>query len=306
MPNHTIDMDVTLAPFTAEDRDFAFYVTEATMRAYVEQAFGRWDPEDQRRRSDENDPGSCRLILVDGVRAGILVVDDRPDEIFLARIFVLPEFQRRGVGSALIRLLMERADSEKKPLRLRVLVLNPARRLYERLGFTVTQQTPEHVYMEYRRGDILFRAATLYDADAVADVYLASRRAFLPFAPPVHSDDSVRQHFASTVVPAGSVTVAVARCGDGPVVGMMAVSQSGGIGWIDHLYLLPSAVGRGIGTRLLEQAKSVLGSPICLYTFQANLGARRFYERHGFHVVAFGDGSHNEERCPDVLYQWVN
>jgi ribosomal protein S18 acetylase RimI-like enzyme len=159
--------------------------------------------------------------------------------------------------------------------------------------------------MEYR-GDILLRAATLRDADAVADVYLASRRAFLPFAPLVHSDDSIRRHFASTVIPAGSVTVAVARGGDGPLVGMMAVSQSDGIGWIDHLYLLPSAVGRGIGTRLLEHAKSVLGSPIRLYTFQANHGARRFYERHGFRVVALGDGSHNEEQCPDVLYEWVN
>jgi GNAT superfamily N-acetyltransferase len=87
---------------------------------------------------------------------------------------------------------------------------------------------------------------------------------------------------------------------------MMADSQSGGIGWIEYLYLRPSAVGRGIGSRLLEQAKSVLGSPIRLYTFQANHGARRFYERHGFHVVAFGDGSDNEERCPDVLYEWAH
>jgi ribosomal protein S18 acetylase RimI-like enzyme len=57
---------------------------------------------------------------------------------------------------------------------------------------------------------------------------------------------------------------------------------------------------------LLEQAKALLGSPIRLYTFQANQGARRFYERHGFRAVAFGDGSNSEERCPDVLYEWVN
>jgi hypothetical protein len=113
-------MDVTLAPFTPDDRDFAFHVTETTMRTYVEQAFGHWDA-NQRRRSDENDPAMCRLIVVDGVRAGILVVVDRPDEIFLARIFPLPTFQRQGIGSALIRSLMERAVTEKKPLRLRVL-----------------------------------------------------------------------------------------------------------------------------------------------------------------------------------------
>jgi ribosomal protein S18 acetylase RimI-like enzyme len=313
---------VTLAPFTTDDRDFAFHVTEATMRTYVEQAFGHWDANDQRRRSDENDHSICRLIMVDGVRAGILVVDDRPDEIFLARVFVLPAFQRHGIGSTVIRSLMARADSEKKPLRLRVLCVNPARRLYDRLGFAVTQQTPERFYMEYRgrplqesalidvkadlrTDDVILRAATPRDAYAVAEVYLGSRRAFLPFAPPAHSDDDVRQHFASDLIPGGSVTAAVAGGGDGPLVGMMAVSLSAGVGWIDQLYLLPSAVRRGIGTRLLEQAKSELGSPIRLYTFQANHDARRFYERHGFRIVAFGDGSKNEERCPDVLYEWV-
>ena len=39
-------MNATLAPFTAEDRDFAFQVTEATMRGYVEQTFGHWDASD--------------------------------------------------------------------------------------------------------------------------------------------------------------------------------------------------------------------------------------------------------------------
>ena len=40
-----------------------------------------------------------------------------------------------------------------------------------------------------------------------------------------------------------------------------------------------------------------------VYTFQANAGARRFYERHGFVPVEFTDGQANEERCPDVLYE---
>jgi GNAT superfamily N-acetyltransferase len=153
--------------------------------------------------------------------------------------------------------------------------------------------------------DVVLRVAAPRDADAVAEVYLASRRAFIPFAPPAHSDDDVRRHFATALIPAGSVTVAVAGSGGRPLVGVMAISRSAGVGWIDQMYLLPSAVGRGIGSRLLKHARSVLGSPIRLYTFPANDGARRFYERHGFRVVGFGDGSQNEERCPDVLYEWV-
>jgi putative addiction module component (TIGR02574 family) len=40
-----------------------------------------------------------------------------------------------------------------------------------------------------------------------------------------------------------------------------------------------------------------------LYTFQANTRARSFWERHGFKAIAYSDGSTNEERCPDVLYE---
>jgi GNAT superfamily N-acetyltransferase len=87
-------------------------------------------------------------------------------------------------------------------------------------------------------------------------------------------------------------------------IGMMALARREAMGWIDHLYLAPEVVGQGIGSAFVAQAKERLGAPVRLYTFQANQGARRFYERHGFRAIQFGDGSQNEERCPDVLYEW--
>jgi hypothetical protein len=82
------------------------------------------------------------------------------------------------------------------------------------------------------------------------------------------------------------------------------MSKDADCSWVDQLYLLPALVGRGIGTRLLELARSTLVPPIRLYTFQCNQPARIFYERRGFEAIAFGDGSGNEERCPDILYEW--
>jgi GNAT superfamily N-acetyltransferase len=149
--------------------------------------------------------------------------------------------------------------------------------------------------------DVTLRAATPSDASAVAEVYLASRKAFLPFAPLVHTDDEVRKWIAGVLARSSHVVVAVA---DASIIGMMALSRGEDSGWLDQLYLHPAAVGRGIGTRLLEHAKRELGPPISLHTFQANAGARRFYERHGFTALAFGDGLANEEKCPDVLYEW--
>ena len=150
--------------------------------------------------------------------------------------------------------------------------------------------------------NVPLRPATSADASAVAGVFLASRKQFLPFAPLAHPDDSVRRWIAEILIPTGHVTVAVDSAGT--IIGMMALAQDGSSGWIEHLYLHPSAVNQGIGTRLLELAKSTLGSPIRLYAFQANTKARRFYERHGFTPLLFSDGRTNQEKCPDVLYEF--
>lgn len=145
------------------------------------------------------------------------------------------------------------------------------------------------------------RPAIPADATAIADVYLASRRAFLPFAPLAHPEPEIREWIRTVLVPGGGMSVAVV---DGVVAGLLAVSRdAAGFGWIDQLYLAPGTTGRGIGTRLLARALEALPRPVRLYTFQANAGARGFYERHGFVAVAFGDGTGNEEGVPDVLYE---
>jgi GNAT superfamily N-acetyltransferase len=153
--------------------------------------------------------------------------------------------------------------------------------------------------------DVTFRPATDADAEQVASVLLASRKAFLAFAPMAHTDDDVRAWVATSLIPGGGVSVAVTGTSNEEVVGMMAVSQQGSVGWIDQLYLHPSVVGRGIGTQFVRLAKESLGIPVRLYTFQENADARRFYERHGFRAIALTDGASNEEHCPDVLYEWA-
>ncbi len=148
------------------------------------------------------------------------------------------------------------------------------------------------------------RVATAADAQAVAEVYLASRRAFLAFAPLAHPEAEVRRWIAATVVASGRVLIA----GDGQlVVGMASWSSTRGpvadVFWLDHLYLRPGHTGQGVGAVLRGEVLHRCGRPLRLFTFAANLGARRFYERHGFRVLRRGDGSDNEERCPDVLYE---
>lgn len=147
---------------------------------------------------------------------------------------------------------------------------------------------------------ITLRTATLEDAVRVAEVLLSSRAAFLPYVPWAHGDSEVRQWVREVLIPSRGVTVA---CVDAEVAGVLATSHEDDASWIDQLYVAPHHVGRGIGSRLLSHALTTLAPPLRLHTFQANLRARTFYERHGFRAIAWGDGSGNEEQCPDVLYE---
>ena len=104
--------------------------------------------------------------------------------------------------------------------------------------------------------DVSFRPATPADSDQVAEVYLTSRKTFLEFAPLAHSDDEVRRWIASHLIPSGGVAVAAPTDPRAPLVGMMALSRDANVGWIDQLYLRPSAVGKGLGARLVERAKA--------------------------------------------------
>lgn len=114
---------------------------------------------------------------------------------------------------------------------------------------------------------------------------------------PVHTDDDVRVHFSETVMPAGGAWVAHY----GPtIVAMMVLVE----GWIDQLYVDPDHQGLGVGSALVDWAKTRSPEQIRLWTFETNTRARSFYEHHGFVTVDRTDGD-NEEGAPDVRYRWT-
>ena len=146
-------------------------------------------------------------------------------------------------------------------------------------------------------GAITIRRAEPRDAGGMGDVWLTSWRATFDFEPS-HPDDDVRRWLATELVPNHEAWVAVE--GDGTVVGLMALSDD----MIEQLYVTPAWIGRGLGRRFVTLAKERRPAGLDLYCFAANSRARRFYERSGFEPIAFGDGSGNQERQPDVRYAW--
>ncbi len=148
--------------------------------------------------------------------------------------------------------------------------------------------------------NIRLRHANTRDAERVAEILIASRFTYMPYAPSVHTDEETKAWVRDVLIPDGGTVLAIV---DNAPVGVLATSIDGGFGWVNQLYLAPAFVGKGIGTALLYHALELLPRPVRLWAFQENQGARRFYERHGFSPIEFTDGQCNEERCPDVLYE---
>ena len=161
----------------------------------------------------------------------------------------------------------------------------------------------EGVLRALQPGQPTLRPARGNDAADCSSVYLRSRRFALPDVPTVHSDSDVRRWMADEVIAHADVTVAEV---DGMVVALMVLDADANprTGWIEQLYVDPSWIGRGLGQQFVARAKAAHPDGLQLWTFQVNEPARRFYERLGFTEVERTEGAGNEERAPDIRYQW--
>lgn len=132
-----------LAFRTAQIPDFAFcrrlyFANQATVTHEQESSFrDRWKL------------AEVRVITCDGADVGWLQIRIEDDSLFLVQLFVEPTHQGKGIGTATIGRLMNEAALAGMPMTLGVVKTNPALRLYERLGFTITREDDRKFYMRF-------------------------------------------------------------------------------------------------------------------------------------------------------------
>ena len=143
---------------------------------------------------------------------------------------------------------------------------------------------------------MLIRRAKLDEMPALARLHRRTVTISLPFVPHLHTPEEDAWWFAERLFATNEVWLAEA---DGAAVGYIAFRP----GFVEHLFVDPGRQGGGLGLRLLEKAMAAFAE-LDLWTFQQNLRARAFYEKHGFAAVVETDGADNEENLPDVLYRW--
>lgn len=145
-----------LRPATPDDGDTLFGIHRASMGEYLEQAFGPWTEEFDREQHEQwLSAGRARVILVGEEIAGFLDVEWTSDAALLYRIGIDPAFQGRGVGTAIVTDLLRECGERQLAARLRVFPHNPARRLYQRLGFREVGRDSASIVMQWDPPGIL-------------------------------------------------------------------------------------------------------------------------------------------------------
>jgi GNAT superfamily N-acetyltransferase len=137
---------------TPADRPFIESVYFETQRWIIERLFGWRGDAKEREKFHQFYPDEIGIdvIVVDGKDVGWQLIRRSQSEILVEGMYISNAAQNRGTGTALLRSLISEAAAGKLPLRLSTAKINPARALYEKLGFVATGEDRFKVYLEYR------------------------------------------------------------------------------------------------------------------------------------------------------------
>ena len=140
-------------PADEQDKAFLKRLAKLCYSDLVERQFGAWDDKDQERLFEAKwKSHDYQIIELNGDPIGTVWITRESDHLWLREIQISPDRQNRGVGTRIMSDLLRQSNESGLPLRLRVLTQNPARRLYERMGFKIIGKYEDtHFWME-RRG----------------------------------------------------------------------------------------------------------------------------------------------------------
>jgi len=152
----TIIIDYSLVKLIPADetyKEFSYQVKKAAEGEYVTSMFG-WDEDVQRDFHDKAwQQHKPDVITYDGKLIGTIATIDSEDCVEIGQFFILPEYQRKGIGTHLLENILDKADQIGKNVTLRFLKSNPVESLYVRNGFRLVDTSEILHYMERKPGN---------------------------------------------------------------------------------------------------------------------------------------------------------
>lgn len=142
---------IKLRRATVTDTKFLWEVFRVSMKDYITQTRGEW--KEQREESQfrhQLDLSAAQVIQSENLDVGFIMAPIKDNARWIHTLCIVLEHQNRGIGTEVVRSVIAEAERQNMPLYLSVLKVNPARRLYERLGFVVIEDTEHHFTMKFR------------------------------------------------------------------------------------------------------------------------------------------------------------
>ena len=134
---------------TSNDYIFLYELNVSTMKKYVEQTWGWDDKAQQEYFKSKFVPDEFKIIVENEKDIGVVSIIDKTDEIFIDLIEIIPEYQNKGLGTAILKDIIKNSKTKDCILKLQVLKVNPVISLYKRLGFNISGETKTHFIMEH-------------------------------------------------------------------------------------------------------------------------------------------------------------
>jgi ribosomal protein S18 acetylase RimI-like enzyme len=143
-------MQIEMRQATADDKNFLWDVFCVSMKDYITQTRGEWDEQrEEAQFRNQLDLLTTQVVHANNLAVGFIMAPIKDSARWIHTICIAPEHQRKGIGTEILGRVIAQAKEQKVPLYLGVLKVNPARRLYQRLGFRVIEETKHHFTMQF-------------------------------------------------------------------------------------------------------------------------------------------------------------
>ena len=134
---------------TWQDYQFCYRVTKSSMEDYVIRYFGSWAALNYHKKFD---PNEVEIITKNNKRFGYYILKSKPKFLFIDKIHLSGSIRGKGVGTKLIEMIENKAKkSKKESVRLEVFTDNPAKKLYERLGYKIIDKPKDYLLLMEKR-----------------------------------------------------------------------------------------------------------------------------------------------------------
>ena len=143
-------MKYTLRNCTYDDFELLFDLKKRCMKWYIEKIYG-WDDEVQKtktRNEINRNINDMKIIEVNGRGIGVTTFLKTDEYYRVGLIMIHPDYQKNGIGASIISDYIDAAKADGKRIIIKTYKENPARRLYERLGFELYETDNTHVHLE--------------------------------------------------------------------------------------------------------------------------------------------------------------